>query len=163
MSIATSLVYDILFIADVTPADHGLQIAFRDGSIAFLDAAHPNFDVLRIHAESNRGRPVPVGVVLDAGGRIVDLNTAHDTAVQFIQDCPEDPNRLKVAFWGYSPVCYLTRDHPELERIRATLSRAMATQALVWVANHSEMVKDEPTTAEGEFEIWWKIMDVRPV
>jgi hypothetical protein len=31
----------------------------------------------------------------------------------------------------------------------------------LWVANYSQMVKDEPGTPDGEFEIWWKIKDVR--
>jgi hypothetical protein len=161
MSITTTLVYDIRPVAEVSPVDGGLRIAFEDGAIAFLDAAHPTFEVLRLHAESNRGRPVSVGVVLDAGGRIVDLNTAHDTTVQSIQECPDDYNRLKVAFWAYSPVCYLTRDHPEFERIRETLTKIAGTPTVVWVANHSEMMEGEPA-ADGECEIWWKILDVRP-
>src|SRR5579862_9324834 len=159
MSITTTLVYDIRHVAGVHPVDGGLRIEFADGAGAFLDAAHPNFEVLRLHAESNQGRPVPVGVVLDAGGRIVDLNTAHDTAVQSVQECPGDYDRLKVAFWAYSPVCYLTRDHPEFERIRSMLSEAAGTPAMVWIANHSEMIEEEPTNG-GESEIWWKILDV---
>src|SRR5258708_7802266 len=107
MRVSTSLVYDIRFVANVTPVEDGLRIAFRDGSSALLDASHPHYDVLRIHAESNYGKPTPIGLVLDSSGRIADLNTAHDTTVQSILECPEDYNRLKVTFWGYSPVCYL--------------------------------------------------------
>jgi hypothetical protein len=161
-SVTANLVYDIRFVAEVREVDGGLRINFRDGATAFLEASHPHFQVLRLHAEWNQGRPVAIGAVLDADGRIVDLNTAHDTTVQAVQECPEDCNRLKVAFLGYSPVCYLTRDHPEFNRLRSILTKAAGTSTVVWVANRSEMVESEPTTDDGEFEVWWKIMDVRP-
>jgi hypothetical protein len=163
VSTTATLVYDIRLVAGVSQVEGGLQIAFGDGTVALLDACHPNFDVLRIHAQANQGRPVPVGVVLDGAGQIVDLNTAHDTAVQSVQDCLDDHHRVKVAFWGYSPVCYLTRDHPEFERIQATLTKAVGTQAAVWVANHSTMIEDAPAADDSEVEIWWKIMDVRAI
>jgi hypothetical protein len=117
--------------------------------------------VLRIHAESNAGKATPIGLVLDSSGRVADLNTAHDTTVQSVAECPEDYDRLKVAFWGYGPVCYLTRDHPEFQRLRSILTQAAETQNVVWVANHSEMVESEPAEDGAEFEVWWKIMDVR--
>jgi hypothetical protein len=148
-------------ITEVTPVSGGTRIAFGNGTTAFLAASHPSFEILRIHAESSRGRPVPVGVVLDAGGGVVDLNTAHDTSVQSVQELPEDPGRLKVAFWGYSPICYVCRDHPEFDRIHSTLVNAADTRALVWVAHYSGMVEDQPKTDESEYEVWWKIMDVR--
>jgi hypothetical protein len=59
-------------------------------------------------------------------------------------------------------MCYLAKDHPEFDRLHASLAAAAGTPAQLWVANYSQMVKDEPTSDEGEFEIWWKIMDVRP-
>jgi hypothetical protein len=161
MRVSTSLLYDIRFITNVTPAEDGLRIALRDGSSALLDASHPHFGVLRIHAESNCGKPTPIGLVLDSSGRIVDLNTAYDTTVQSITECPEDYDRLKVAFWGYSPVCYLTRDHAEFQRLRSILTQAAGTQKVVWVANHSDMIESEPADDDGEYEVWWKIMDVR--
>jgi hypothetical protein len=163
MSIATAVVHDIRPVAEVAPVEGGLRITFRDGTTAFLDGSHSNFELLRIHAVSNQGGAVPVGVVLDADGGIVDLNTAHDASVQFVQEVPEDNNRLKVAFWGYSPVCYLSREHPEFDRLYSTLTAAAGTRTMLWVANYSEMVEDQPKTPDGEYEIWWKIMDVRPV
>ncbi|HXG11892.1 MAG TPA: hypothetical protein VNK04_19200 [Gemmataceae bacterium] len=86
----------------------------------------------------------------------MELQCAIDTHVHEVKDCDEDPSRLEVWFWGYSPVCYLTRDHPDFERIRATLREALASQSMVWLAPHTWPV-------EGETEIWTKIMDVRPV
>jgi hypothetical protein len=163
MAIAMSLVYDIRLVTAVNPVNGGLEIIFRGGTVAFLLSGHPNFEILRLHAESQLGQPVPLGLLLDADSRVIDLNIAHDTSVQSIQECPEDPNRLKVAFWGYSPVCYLTRDHPDFDRIRATVWRAAGTRTMLWVVHHSEMVADEPKTQDGEFEVWWKILDVRPV
>lgn len=160
MTVATSLTYDIRLVAEVVPADGGLEIRFRGGASAFLDASHPNFAVARITVESRCGRTMAVGVILDAEHRLVDLNAAHDTTVSFIQEDPEDPTRFRVGFWGYSPLCYLTRDHPEFERIHSLLASAAGSARTVWVANHSEMVLTEPQ-GDVEGECWWKIMDVR--
>jgi hypothetical protein len=66
----------------------------------------------------------------------------------------EDPSRLLVEFWAYSPICYLTKDHPDFERLKQTLECAAATDEPVSFANHRHMV-------EGETETWWKLMDVR--
>jgi hypothetical protein len=55
----------------------------------------------------------------------------------------------------------LTRDHSEFQRLRSILTQAAGTQKLVWVANYSEMVESEPAEEDGEFEVWWKIMDVQ--
>jgi hypothetical protein len=101
-------------------------------------------------------------VQLDASGRVIDLNEAHDVTVRYIRENESAPDRLKVALWGFSPMCYLAKDHPEFERIRSALAAAAGTPARLWVANHSQMVKDEPAD-DGDFEVWWKIMDVRPV
>jgi hypothetical protein len=163
MTVATTLRYDICQVTQVSPVSDGLRITFADGSNAFLDAGHPNFDVLRINAEWACRYSKPVGVIVDPDGRIVDLYAANDTTVRYIQEDATDHNRLTVAFWAFGPICYLTRDHPEFERIRATLTEAAGTSQRVWFANHSEMVHGEPTTQDGEFEIWWKIMDVRPM
>ena len=92
MTVATGLTYAIRSVAEVTPVNDGLRLLFRDGSSAFLDATHPNFAVCRINAESRRGRPTPVGVVLDAEGRVIDLNAAHDTPVRHIREFATDSN-----------------------------------------------------------------------
>src|SRR5262249_39578774 len=114
-----------------------------------------------ISAVVNQGSPIAVGVVLDTAGRVIDLNTAHHTAVHSIQQYPDPHDRLKVGFWAYGPFCYLTLDHPEFERIRSTLTKDAGTLTRVWFANHSEVEITEPT-GEEEGETWWKIMDVRP-
>ncbi len=159
MTVATTLIHDIRHVAEVTPVDGGLEIRFGSGAPAFLDAGHPNFAVCRITAEAHSGQPRPVGVILDAEHRIVDLNAAHDTTVSFIREVPNDRSRFMVGLWGYSPICYLTRDHPNFERIRSLLASAAGTSRKVWLANHSEMIVTEAQGAEGE--TWWKIMDVR--
>jgi hypothetical protein len=73
-----------------------------------------------------------------------------------VKDDSEDPHRLMVAFWGFSAICYLTRDHPEFERIRTTLEEAAASGSMVCFAKYT-------WPEESETEIWNKIMDVRPV
>jgi hypothetical protein len=59
-----------------------------------------------------------------------------------------------VAFWAYSPICYLKRSHPEFERIKHTLEQAITKDEQVILANHMHPV-------EGETETWYSIMDVR--
>jgi hypothetical protein len=162
MPVTTSLVYDIRFVASVQPGDAGVQLTFRDGSVAHLDEAHPNFDTLLVLLKSESCRCWPVGVLLDASGRVIDLNEAHDVTVRYIREEEDTADRMKVALWGFNPMCYLSRDHPEFDRIRSTLAAAAGTSTRLWLANHSQMVNDEPRTGDGEFEIWWKILDVRP-
>jgi hypothetical protein len=162
MSVTTSLAYDVRAVAGVQRLDGCAQVTFRDGSAACIDAGHPDFDVLLVNAESAQRPHARVGVVLGAGGRVVDLNAAHETGVRSVEEDAADRGPLSVAFWGYSPICYLTRDHPDFARIRATLESAAGTEKRVWAANCSRMVESEVGT-DGEGELWWKIMDVRPV
>jgi hypothetical protein len=96
-----------------------------------------------------------VGVLADGEGRLIELSHAHQAPVRSVAEDPEDHSRLVVWFWGYSPVCLPTPDHPAIGRIRTTLERAVASGQQVWVANWRHMI-------EGETEIWWKILDVRP-
>jgi hypothetical protein len=159
----TSLVYDIRHVADVLPVEGGLRILFREGTTALLDAAHPDFEILRIDAEHTPGRPAPVGVVLAPDGRVVDLNAAHDTTVRLVRPFPNDPDRLEVWFWGYSPACALTREQPEFERIRATLIEAIPTREMLWIAVHSKETVDEDPDEEGCIGTYRKLMDVRPI
>jgi hypothetical protein len=72
----------------------------------------------------------------------------------FRRDDEDDPSRVKVAFWGFSAVCYLQRDHPEFGRILGTLAAAVGSPAQVWFANRSWPL-------EGETEVWNAILDVR--
>jgi hypothetical protein len=149
-------------VVDVIAADGGVQILFEDGSSGFLDATHPHFAVCRLNAESRRGRSMPVGVALDADGRVVDLNAAHDTPVRYIRAFAMDRNCCEVAFWAYSPTCCLCRDHPDFERLHATLAEAVGKPKLLWVATHSqEMVEGEPDE-DGLIPAYPKILDVRP-
>jgi hypothetical protein len=158
----TSLVFDIRPITPVQPCDGGVKLTFGDGSTACLDATHPYFDTLMVFVASEARRSRPVGIMLDASGKVLDLNEAHDVSVRYIRENEDTPDRLKVALWGFSPMCYLARDHPEFERIRTTLAAAAGIPARLWLANHSQMVHDEPASEGGTFESWWKIMDIRP-
>jgi hypothetical protein len=161
MPVTTSVLFDIRPIVRVQRQAGRVQLTFRDGSVAHLEEAHPHFGTLMVFVDSESEQGRPVGVMLDASGRVIDLNEAHDVTVRYIRENQDTPDRLKVALWGFSPMCYLARDHPEYDRICSTLGAAAGTPTRLWVTNHSQMVQDEPTT-EGEFEIWWKIMDVRP-
>jgi hypothetical protein len=162
MSLVTAPNYGVRLVAEVRPTDTGACIVFRDGTTACLDVSHPNFAHLRqLAAWAMQGRAV--GVVTDASGQVVDLNAAHDTTVYWIRAFPTDPSRFHVAFWAYSPLCALTRDHPEFDRIYATLTAAAGTPQMVWVVTHSEETVDDEPDEEGLVAALSKIMDVRPV
>jgi hypothetical protein len=161
MPVTTSFLFDIRLIVQTQRCDCCVKLTFGDGSVAHLDETHPRFDALMVLVASESRGYRPVGVMLDASARVIDLNEAHDVSVRYIRENEKTPDRLQVALWGFSPVCYLAREHPEFERIRSTLAAAAGTPARLWVVNHSQMEQDEPANG-GEFEIWWKIMDVRP-
>jgi hypothetical protein len=148
--------YAIQVVTAIQSGDGGTELTFQDGSVAAVAAMHPDYDFLLIEARWSVDTGRPVGLILDERGVVLDLNHTWDSSVRRIRDDPEDSSRLEVGFWGYSPVCYLTRDHPDFERIRATLAEAAAAGTMVWLANRSHMV-------EGETEIWHKLMDVRPI
>jgi hypothetical protein len=151
----TCQVYDIQRVTEVVPCDEGHRVTFQGGLTATLSADHPDRDLLLAKAERHIHWPEPVGMLIDANGRIIDLNHTYQVSVCYVRDDKEDPNRLMVAFWGYCAICYLTRDHPEFERIRTTLMEALASATEVVFANHCWPI-------EGETEIWNKLLDVRP-
>jgi hypothetical protein len=162
MLITTVPAYSIRTVADLSQSDTGARIAFQDGSVYCLEVSHPNFEHLLWLAEWSRSSR-HVGVVTDATGRILDLNVAHDTGVAWLREFPTDPGRFRVAFWAYNPICALTREQPEFDRIYASLTTAAGTPQQLWVATHSEeTVNDEPDE-EGLIAALPKIMDVRPL
>jgi hypothetical protein len=159
MPITTVPAYSIQLIDAVSRADGGVQVAFRDGSRAWLDSGQANFEHLLWLAEWSRPSR-PVGVVMDAAGRILDLNAAHETGVAWVREFPTDRNRFRVAFWAFSPLCGLTREHPEFERIFATLTAAAGTQQPLWVVTQSEETVDDEPDEEGLIAALPKIMVV---
>jgi hypothetical protein len=160
MLITTAPTYGIRLIDEVSRAGGGARLAFRDGSRARLESGHPSFEHLLWLAEWSRPDR-PVGVVMDADGRVLDLNSTHETGAAWVRALPTALGRFRVAFWAYSPVCGLTREHPEFDRIFATLTAAAGPPEQLWVATHgTETVDDEPDE-EGLIAALPKIMDVR--
>jgi hypothetical protein len=162
MLTTTAPAYSIRLIDEVTRADGGACVTFRDGTLARLESSQANFEHLHWLAEWSRPNR-PVGVVTDATGRIIDLNAAHQTGVAWVRDVPANHGRLRVALWAYSPICALTREHPEFDRIHATLTAAGGTQQQCWVVTHSEETVDDEPDEEGLIAALPKIMDVRPI
>jgi hypothetical protein len=152
----TPSVFDIQTIRTIAPSNGAIVVAFGNGLVARVPPDHPDRDSMLRDAEDSLKRRRPVGVLVDGDGWLLELSPAHDIGVRSVREDEEHTSRLAVWFWAYSPVCYLTRDHPEFERIRATLEQAAATGGRVWLANRMRIV-------EGETEIWWKILDVRPI
>jgi hypothetical protein len=160
MPVLTSLIFDIRSIARVQRCHGRVQLTFSDDSLAQLEETLPHFDTLMVLVESEARCRRPVGVVLDAADRILDLNEANDVTVRSVSENEDSPDRVKVALWGFSPICYLSRDHPEFVRLHSLLATAVGTPTRLWLANYSRMVQDEPAS-DGTFESWWKIMDAR--
>lgn len=150
----TTQTYDIRRVHDVVTDDQTANVVFEDGSQAALDASHPDHDMMLFMARWGLQNGRPLGVVLDGSGRLLDLSSSDESQVRFIRD--EGGSRLQVAFWATSPVYYLCRDHPEFERLRSTLERAMASRSPVRFAHH-------PRPEQSEGKTWLKLMDVRPL
>jgi hypothetical protein len=107
-------------------------------------------------AESGLRHGTRVGAVIDGAGRVVDLNHTYDSSVRFVRDDEDDPGRLMIAFWAYSPVCYLPRDHHEFGRIRDLLASAAGTDRyVIFACRDGEDANGEP--------LWPNLMDVRPL
>jgi hypothetical protein len=158
-----SLVYDVQLLKNVRPVAGGIQLTLGDGREVYLAASHPSYPLWRIHIESKLRDCYPVGIVTDESGQVLDLNTAHDTGVAWICAFPTDPNRFRVAFWAYSPICGLTRDQPGFDRLHAVLTATAGTQQRVWVVTHSEETVDDEPDTEGLIAALPRIMDVRTI
>jgi hypothetical protein len=161
MLTTTNVLFKIQPIQDVRRTTDAVWITFSDGSVARLDLDHPNFDVLMIYVESDLRRSRPVGVIMDPSGRVLDLGAAHDTLVRSVGEFPNDPTRFLVGFWAYSPVCALTRDQPEFERIHDTLLKAAMNAQMVWVVTHLQDVVEGEPDEDCLIPAYPKIMDIR--
>jgi len=148
--------FDIQVLGAVESSNGSLVLTFPSGLVAWLPLDHPERERIRRAATGFLQQRRPVGVMVNGDGRLLELSPTHETGVRSVREDEEDPSRLAVWFWAYSPVCYLTREHPEFDRIRATLEQAVASGGRVWLANRMHLV-------DGDTEIWWKILDVRPV
>jgi hypothetical protein len=117
----TSQVFDIQTVRTIEPSNGAVVVAFGSNLVAHLPPDHPDrARILREAADSLQQRR-PVGVLVNGDGHLLELSHVHETSVRSLRPDEEDNNRLAIWFWEYSPVCYLTRDHPEFDRIRATL------------------------------------------
>lgn len=149
-------VFDIQNVRTIQSSNGALVVTFGSGLVARLVPDHPDRDRILREAEHSLQQCWPVGVLVNGEGHLLELSHTHDTCVNVLREDEEDKGRLAVWFWEYSPVCYLTRDHPEFDRIRATLEQAAASGTRVWLANRMHLVV-------GETEVWWKILDVRRI
>jgi hypothetical protein len=152
----TSLVFDIQPVRSIKACNGALTVALGNGLVGRLAPDHPDRDNIQREGEHSLRERLPVGVLINGDGVILELTHAHETSVRSVRLAEEDTSRLEVWFWDYSPVCYLSRLHPEFDRILATLEQAAATGERVWLANSMHQV-------ETETEFWWKILDVRPL
>jgi hypothetical protein len=131
-----------------------MQIDLAGGLSVCLRAEHPDYERMLRQARSSLASGEPVGFMVGETGALQELNYTHQSAVRHVRRDDDDASRLMVAFWAYSPICYLQKSHPEFERIKHTLEQAIANNEQVILANHMHPV-------EGETETWCSMMDVR--
>jgi hypothetical protein len=143
-----------LTVADIQPANGAVTILFDNGLAATLLAQHPDRDLIRRQAEISLRERQPVGVLVDGAGCLVDLNHTYQVTIREVRDMEDDARRVQVGCWGFGPVCYLMRQHPEFDRIRTILNEAAASGAPVRLANRTWVVEEET-------ELWHQILDVR--
>jgi hypothetical protein len=146
--------FDIQRVREVRPCDGGMQVTFVSGLSGCLRKGHPDYERALHQARNSLQHGSSVGLMVNEAKEFVELSDTYQSTVRHVRDDEDDPGRLMIEFWAYSPICYLTRDHPEFERIKHTLASAAANDQQVLFANHRHMV-------EGDTETWWKIMDVR--
>ncbi len=72
MPATTTLIYDMQTIEDVQRIDGSVRITLGSGAMVHLATDHPHFGVIVAHAESPTRKRYPVGMVVDAGGWVVD-------------------------------------------------------------------------------------------
>jgi hypothetical protein len=152
----TCQMFGIETVRTVDASNGAPAVTFHSGLVARVPLDHPDRDRILCEAKRSLQQGRPVGVMVNGDGCVLELSAAHETSVRSVGEDEEDQSRLAVWFWEYSPICYLSREHLEFDRIRATLEQAAASGSRVWLANRMHVV-------EGETEIWWKILDVRPV
>jgi hypothetical protein len=155
MAKTTAVLHDIRLLTAIQPGGGSVNLTLQGGLTAVLAGDHPDYDLIIQEAERSLEWQQPVGIILDAEGRILDLSHTHESLVRRFEE-DEDGKRLAIGFWAFCAVCYLVHDHPDFERIVRTLTEAVATGQPVVFAN-------ETWPIEGETEIWQKILDVRPV
>lgn len=159
MAVAT-LIHDTQLVAGSESTDNGVRLTLGDGRRVCLDAGHPDFGRWMRHVGSPFLASYPLGVVTDEAGGVVDLSTARDTAVYWVR---ESSGGFTVGCWAFAPVLGLTREHPEFDRIHATLIAAAGTRQRLWVTFHDVENVDCGRDEDGLLFALPKVMDVRPV
>src|SRR5690242_1013608 len=120
-------------VREIQTCAGGTRVVFQDGLSSCLQEGHPEYVLLLQFANSSLRHGTAVGILLSEAGELIELNHAYRSTVRFAQQDEEDSSRLVVGFWAYSPICYLTQDHPEFVRIHRTLLDAIKTGSQVWL------------------------------
>src|SRR5690349_14532268 len=112
-----------------------MQIVLAGGLSVCLPAEHPEQERILRQARSSIVSGEPVGLMVGDTEELNELNYTHQSAVRYIRPDEDDSSRLMAALWEYSPICYLTKSHPEFECIKHTLEQALTKHEQVLLAN----------------------------
>jgi hypothetical protein len=151
---ATARTHEIHCIRQIEPADSGTVLVLAGGARVLLPPLHADRSLLLLQVQACMNRGCPAGLIVDGNGQVVDLSPAERSLVREVRRAA-DGQGLEVAFWASASTDRLSPDHPDFERIEATLQAALAAKTEVWFATRTWPVSTET-------EVWNVILDVRP-
>jgi hypothetical protein len=150
---ATVPTHEIHCIQQIEPVDSGTVFVLAGGARVLLPSSHSDRSLLLLQAQACLKRGCPAGLIVDGNGQVVDLTPAERSLVREVRPA-EDGQGLEVSFWASPSVDRLPLDHPDFERIEATVRAALAAKEQVWFATRTWPVSNET-------ELWNVILDVR--
>ncbi len=119
-----------MIVREIQEGAGGAALHFQEGGRARLALSDANYVMHLRLARRSQERQHPVGVRFGEGQTVAELLRAdNDVPTQFLE---EGPDRGWVFFQGHDGVFRLPSDHPEADRIRALLSKAIRRKGRVW-------------------------------
>jgi hypothetical protein len=80
-------------VTALEPCNGSTAIRFSNGSTACLPGTHPDREVILLEARQSLFSGRPVGFVVDAASRLLDLHHGHDIGIHSVKDDEEDCTR----------------------------------------------------------------------
>jgi hypothetical protein len=113
----------------------GATVCFKGGVLGHLPGSHRSFARWMDLLEDSLQRQRPFGVGLGQDGHIHDVRWADQDRVKWLGEGTEGP--LPIIFWGHAGVYHLERDHPDFQRLYATVKRSAEHEEPIWFVYRS--------------------------
>jgi hypothetical protein len=146
--IAVMFTLKLMFVKEIRETDLGVEIHFDGGRLGRLSRQNNDkyADSIEYAREGLKER-YPVAATIEKPDRIVTIDPADSDTVEYLRDY--DAERLEVAFRGHAAMYYLRKDHPDLQRVKATLEQSAKNQSLVWLSfNQGKMLVSDALPVE---------------